>query len=99
MQEWNSMLRVAVIGAKGQLGSDLVSRLGAQAIPLGHADIDISEASSISFTLDRDRPDVVINCAAYNFVDGGITVISRWLSDLKGEGNAGQVIQNRLKFL
>jgi dTDP-4-dehydrorhamnose reductase len=69
MQEWNSMLRVAVIGAKGQLGSDLVSRLGAQAIPLGHADIDISEASSISLALDRDRPDVVINCAAYNFVD------------------------------
>jgi dTDP-4-dehydrorhamnose reductase len=68
-QELKRMMRVAVIGAKGQLGSDLVSRLGAQAIPLGHADIDISDAASIGTTLDRERPNAVINCAAYNFVD------------------------------
>ena len=63
------MMRVAVIGAKGQLGSELVSRLGAQAIPLGHADIDIADAVSVANALDRDRPNAVINCAAYNFVD------------------------------
>jgi dTDP-4-dehydrorhamnose reductase len=68
-QEFNRMMRVAVIGAKGQLGSDLVSRLGSQAIPLGHADIDISDAVSIAGALDRVLPNVVINCAAYNFVD------------------------------
>jgi dTDP-4-dehydrorhamnose reductase len=63
------MMRVAVIGAKGQLGSDLVSRLGSQAIPLGHADIDISDAASVANALDREKPNAVINCAAYNFVD------------------------------
>ncbi|HEY0984725.1 dTDP-4-dehydrorhamnose reductase [Schlesneria sp.] len=63
------MMRVAVIGARGQLGSDLVARLGAQAIPLGHADIDISDAASVTSVLDRERPNAVINCAAYNFVD------------------------------
>lgn len=63
------MMRVAVIGARGQLGSDLVSRLGAQAIPLGHSDIDISDAASIASALDREQPGAVINCAAYNFVD------------------------------
>ena len=63
------MLRVAVIGAKGQLGSDLVARLGAQAIPLGHSEIDISDAASVASALDRERPNAVINCAAYNFVD------------------------------
>ena len=63
------MMRVAVIGARGQLGSDLVARLGAQAIPLGHADIDISDVASVANALDRERPNAVINCAAYNFVD------------------------------
>ena len=68
-QELNNMMRVAVIGAKGQLGSDLVARLGAQAIPLGHSAIDIADAASIWNVLDRERPNAVINCAAYNFVD------------------------------
>ena len=63
------MMRVAVIGARGQLGSDIVSRLGAQAIPLTHSDIDIADAASVANALDRERPNAVINCAAYNFVD------------------------------
>jgi dTDP-4-dehydrorhamnose reductase len=63
------MMRVAVIGAKGQLGSDLVARLGPQAIPLGHGEIDISDATSVTNALDHARPNAVINCAAYNFVD------------------------------
>jgi dTDP-4-dehydrorhamnose reductase len=65
----NSMLRVAVIGARGQLGSDLVERLGERAIPLGHSVIDIADAASVWDVLDRERPAAVINCAAYNFVD------------------------------
>lgn len=62
-------MRVAVIGAKGQLGSDVVSRLGNQAIPLSHADIDITQSDSLWNALDRIHPDAVINCAAYNLVD------------------------------
>lgn len=63
------MMRVAVIGAKGQLGSDLVARLGTQAIPLTRPTFDLTDASSVWSGLDHARPDVVINCAAYNFVD------------------------------
>ena len=63
------MLRVAVIGAKGQLGSDLVAQLGSRAIPLDHKAIEISDAASVAAVLDRERPTSVINCAAYNFVD------------------------------
>jgi dTDP-4-dehydrorhamnose reductase len=62
-------MQVAIIGSKGQLGSDLLAGLGPQAIPLSHADIDITDPSSISSVLDQKRPDTVINCAAYNFVD------------------------------
>jgi len=66
----NSDMRIAVIGAFGQLGGDLVPLLGARAIPLGHADIEIADPVSIAGALDAARPTHVINCAAYNLVDG-----------------------------
>ena len=62
-------MRIAVIGAFGQLGSDLVPLLGERAIPLGHADDEIADPASIAMTLDAARPTHVINCAAYNLVD------------------------------
>lgn len=63
------MMRAAIIGAKGQLGRDLVARLGKQAIPMDHSTIDITDPTSVWNVLDHERPDTVINCAAYNFVD------------------------------
>jgi len=62
-------MRIAVIGAFGQLGSDLVPLLRGRAIPLGHSDIEITDPSSIALALDTARPTHVINCAAYNLVD------------------------------
>ena len=62
-------MRVAIIGAKGQLGSDLVARMGTQAIPLTHSQLDITDPAAIWNVLDHERPDTVINCAAYNYVD------------------------------
>ena len=62
-------MRIAVIGAFGQLGSDLVPLLGGRAIPLGHGDIEITDPSSIAKALDTAKPTHVINCAAYNLVD------------------------------
>ena len=63
------VMRIAIIGAFGQLGSDLVPRLGNQAIPIGHADVEITDPASIANALDNARPTHVINCAAYNLVD------------------------------
>lgn len=62
-------MRVAVIGAFGQLGSDLVPLLGERAIPLGHADVEITDAAQVTKALDAANPTHVINCAAYNLVD------------------------------
>ncbi len=58
-----------VFGAAGQLGSDLCSKLPGQAIPLTRAELDLTDAAAISRVLGPLRPDVVVNCAAYNFVD------------------------------
>lgn len=62
-------MRIAVLGALGQLGRDLVPRLGPDAVPLTRAQIDLARPESIAPTLASVRPQVLVNCAAYNFVD------------------------------
>lgn len=60
-------MRVAVIGANGQLGSDLVKVFG-DVIPLTHRDIEVTDQSSFE-TLRELKPDVIINTAAYHKTD------------------------------
>lgn len=62
-------MRIAVIGAYGQLGSDLVPVLGDGAISLGHADVELTDPASIAVALGNRQPSHVVNCAAYNLVD------------------------------
>jgi dTDP-4-dehydrorhamnose reductase len=62
-------MRYAVIGSAGQLGRDLVPRLDGEVIPLTREQADLTDVDQLSATLTDLRPDVVINCAAYNFVD------------------------------
>ncbi len=62
-------MRYVVLGAKGQLGSDLCPLLGTDVVPLTRADLDLSNLALVKAILAQHHPDVVINCAAYNFVD------------------------------
>src|SRR5829696_2794729 len=64
-------MRIAVLGAAGQLGRDLCPRLAAlgEVVPLSRADIDLAQLDTIRSKVDALRPDVFVNCAAYNFVD------------------------------
>ena len=65
-------MRIALIGASGQLGSDLLPRLqaaGHDVRPLGHTDIEITNAESAASVLEPLQPELVINTAAYNLVD------------------------------
>lgn len=62
-------MRYAVLGAAGQLGSDLCPRLPGEVMALTRAHLDLSRPQTLPATLAELRPDVVINCAAYNFVD------------------------------
>jgi len=58
-----------VIGANGQLGTNLVKVLSSEnVIPLSHKDIEITEERSIRRELETYKPDVVINTAAYHRV-------------------------------
>lgn len=67
------MTRVAVIGSRGQLGSELVAVLGAvegyEVIPLTRDDIDVADPASVRRVLAAAKPAVVVNCAADVRVD------------------------------
>jgi dTDP-4-dehydrorhamnose reductase len=63
-------MRIAVIGADGQLGSDLLKALrGDDVIPLYYPDFDIAEPAGARRTLRDIKPETVINTAAFNRVD------------------------------
>jgi dTDP-4-dehydrorhamnose reductase len=62
-------LKYAVIGAAGQLGRDICPRLDGEVAPLGRPNADLTQSATLRATLTALRPDVVVNCAAYNFVD------------------------------
>lgn len=65
-------MRIAIIGAKGQLGFDLVRLFedsGHEIVPLTHDDIDVVDLGSSRKILEKIQPDIVINCAAYVRVD------------------------------
>lgn len=65
-------MKVAVIGANGQLGSDLVGAFSAEGdvvAALTHTDIEISELPSVSRVLEGIRPQVVVNTAAMHHVE------------------------------
>ena len=65
-------MRILVTGAAGQLGTAIVQQYQGRAdvIPATRHTLDIGDAASVDAFLARERPDAVINCAAYNDVDG-----------------------------
>src|SRR5262245_30121862 len=62
-------MRTLVLGAGGQLGRDLLPRLPGEAVAADRARADLTRPESLASCLDEVRPGVVVNCAAYNFVD------------------------------
>ncbi|MFP4642332.1 MAG: SDR family oxidoreductase, partial [Dehalococcoidia bacterium] len=63
-------MKVLVIGANGQLGSDLCKELDSVVLAtLTHSEVEITDLASVRQALEKRRPDVVINCAAFHRVD------------------------------
>lgn len=61
-------LNALVLGAQGQLGSEIVRLVGQQAA-VTHQQVSITDAAAVEAVIARRRPEVVFNCAAYNAVD------------------------------
>jgi dTDP-4-dehydrorhamnose reductase len=65
-------MKVAVIGADGQLGTDVVrafSAHGDAVTDLTHSDIELSSIDSVSNRLKEFRPELVVNTAAMHHVE------------------------------
>lgn len=63
-------MRVVVIGAKGQVGSELVALLAPMEVTgIGHEEVAIENLDSVRKVLEPLRPDVIINCASYTNVE------------------------------
>jgi dTDP-4-dehydrorhamnose reductase len=65
-------MRILVVGAKGQLGRDLVPVLvegGHQVVDAGHDQLDITNLEAVRSVLAGVTFDRVVNCAAYTKVD------------------------------
>jgi dTDP-4-dehydrorhamnose reductase len=66
-------MRLLVTGATGQLARSLAALDRSQSdllvVALGRPDLDIENPGSIAIAIDRIRPDVVVNAAAYTGVD------------------------------
>lgn len=66
-------MRVLVTGAKGMVGRAVVARclrVGDEVLAFDHQSLDIADPASVSKLFERERPEAVINCAAWTDVDG-----------------------------
>ena len=65
-------MRVLVSGARGQLGSAIARLLAADCdvTPAPRADLDLTDPRQVGAVVEGARPAVIVNCAAYNDVDG-----------------------------
>ena len=66
-------MKLLVTGAAGMLGRDVLlaaGNAGHDVVGYGRAELDITKPEALSRKLDLERPDVVINCAAWTDVDG-----------------------------
>ena len=67
------LLRTLITGAKGLVGRALVehcSASGDEVFAYDHNALDIADAAAVESVIAAQRPDAVINCAAWTDVDG-----------------------------
>jgi dTDP-4-dehydrorhamnose reductase len=64
--------RIVVTGAAGQLGTAIVRDFAARGdvVALTRRELELSDGRAIAARIAEARPDLVINCAAFNDVDG-----------------------------
>jgi dTDP-4-dehydrorhamnose reductase len=65
-------VKVVVIGAAGQLGTAIAGawRDRAEVLPVPRAVLDITDQQAVAAFVARERPAAIVNCAAFNDVDG-----------------------------
>ena len=63
------MKRIWIVGSLGHMGQALINLLDMKDYELFETDkdeVDITRESEVFNSMNRNRPDVIINCAGYN---------------------------------
>jgi dTDP-4-dehydrorhamnose reductase len=65
-------MRIVIAGARGQLGAAVVHECAGahDVIPFTRAELDVTDDAAVAAAMERARPDVIVNGAAYTDVDG-----------------------------
>ena len=64
-------MKALIAGSAGQLGRELLARLGDEVVWAGgKGELDVTDAAAVAALVSRVRPTIVFNAAAYNRVDG-----------------------------
>src|SRR5512134_1585108 len=66
-------MRILVTGAAGQLGAVIVGRFKAQGhevVACSRSDLDVTRLKDVTARARAVVPDAIVNCAAFNDVDG-----------------------------
>ena len=66
-------MKLLVTGAAGMLGRDVMlaaGNAGHDVVGFGHSELDVADEAAAKAKIEAERPDVVINCAAWTDVDG-----------------------------
>jgi dTDP-4-dehydrorhamnose reductase len=63
-------MKLLLLGAAGQLGTTFADTTGHEVVGLTRADVDVTDHPALLAAVERVQPDVLVNCTAYNNVDG-----------------------------
>jgi dTDP-4-dehydrorhamnose reductase len=67
----NPITRVLITGTHGQLGAAMVHAFAGLTVTAHtRATLDITDAAAVSRAVDEASPELIVNCAAFNDVDG-----------------------------
>jgi dTDP-4-dehydrorhamnose reductase len=92
-------MKILVTGAGGMLGRDVVlaaGNAGHDVVGFGHIELDVANAAALSAKFELERPDIVINCAAWTDVDGAEEAEDAAMAiNGKGAGNVAAAAAER----
>ncbi|MBA2354361.1 MAG: dTDP-4-dehydrorhamnose reductase [Acidobacteria bacterium] len=63
-------MKLLILGAGGQLGGTFADLQGHDVVSLARRDVDVTNHDAVLDAVRTTRPDVLVNCTAYNDVDG-----------------------------